>query len=452
MGNTSMYEPPVGGRTSSPKFRGAVQFINEFKGLPKGVTRFDLLKLVKQAGPFAGFSSKMIQLLEYYILFTRECDWVAQGQPIVFQALSKTALDFGVSERQIQRLENDLFKIGALTWNDSGNHRRYGVRADSGEIMYAFGVDLTPLAALREALETRLAEKQRLDAAWMETKRQISWYRRQIRGLIEEACEYPSLDRLRVETEQNYDGIAVSIRTYMSHGDLETMLQAHKDLHGAILKAVRHAENIRLDIELAAEQAAQENTVDSPKTKNRSSMDDMDDAHIYSTNQPQFDKSKNSSPEDKAASRGSVAVSIGTVDNHPACGEAGKGKTPAEIAEDIGKITWKQVLNAASPRFTSHLPRMRAAGFSDIVDAAHALLPILGVHKSAWGEACTVLGRNGAAICVMIIDQKTQDEQVQIRNPGGYLREMTARAKRGELNLHGSVFGLLKRGERRHDA
>ncbi len=92
MENLNFYEPPVGGRVNSPKLRGAAQFIREFEGLPQGVTRFDLLKLVKHAGPFAGFSSKMIQLLEYYILFTRDCDWVANGQPIVYQALSKTAL------------------------------------------------------------------------------------------------------------------------------------------------------------------------------------------------------------------------------------------------------------------------------------------------------------------------------------------------------------------------
>jgi replication initiation protein RepC len=182
-------------------------------------------------------------------------------------------------------------------------------------------------------------------------------------------------------------------------------------------------------------------------------MDDMNDAHIYSTNQTQFDKSNLGSHEDKTASRGSVAAPSGTIDEDPACGEAGEGKTAAEIAEEIGKITWKQVINAASDRFTSYFPHPgKARDFHDIVDAAYALLPVLGIHKSAWHEACAVLGRNGAAICVMIIDQKAQDPQLKIRNPGGYLREMTARAKRGELNLHGSVFGLLKRGERKHDA
>lgn len=453
MENLNFYEPPVGGRVNSPKLRGAAQFISEFEGLPKGVTRFDLLKLVKHAGPFAGFSSKMIQLLEYYILFTRDCDWVANGQPIVYQALSKTALHFGVSERQIQRLEKDLFMVGALTWNDSGNHRRYGVRDEDGQIMHAFGVDLTPLAALREALEVKLIEKQRLDAAWMETKRQISWYRRQINGLISEAEDYPTLDKLRFEVEQNYEGIAVSIRTYMSLNDLHTLLQAHKDLHSTLLQAVQTAENRRLDAEIAAEQREPSAQGSVQITKETSSMDDTSDVHIYSTNQNQFDKSNLSSPKDKGAFRESVIEPPETKADHPAPGNTEGCKSEAEIAEEIGKITMKQLLYAASDRFKAYLPQHgRSQDFAEIVEAAHSILPVLGIHKSAWAEACGVLGRNGAAICVMIIDQKIQDPDNRVRNPGGYLREMTARAKRGELKLHRSVFGLLKRGERKHDA
>jgi hypothetical protein len=102
----------------------------------------------------------------------------------------------------------------------------------------------------------------------METKRQISYYRAQIRGLISEAVDYPSLDRLRFETEQNYEGIAVSIRTYMSLSDLQIMLHAHKDLHGSILTAVQHAENLRLDAEIAAEQEAASMREDQEFSKN----------------------------------------------------------------------------------------------------------------------------------------------------------------------------------------
>lgn len=452
MENVSFYEPPVGGRINSPKLRGIAQFVSTFEGLPAGVSRFDLLKLVKNAGPIAGFTPKMIQLLEYYILFTRDCDWTANSQPIVFQALSKTAQHFGVSERQIQRLENDLFKIGALTWNDSGNHRRYGVRSEDGEIMHAFGVDLTPLAALRASLESKLVEKQRLDAAWMETKRQISWYRRQLNGLISEAGEYASLDQIRFETEAAYKEVAVPIRVYMTIENLHNLLKAHKALHSRLLEAVRAAVNLALDAEIAAEQRGQSEVIDVQFTQNPSSMDDSIDVNKYSTTYNQFDKSNLSSQKDKWASERSVVEPQAPKTQEGADSQEQRDQKAAEIAEEISNITIKQVLYAASERFKTHLPVRGRQDFPEIVEAASSLLPALGIHKSAWAEACKVLGRNGAAICVLIIDQKLQDPHHRVRNPGGYLREMTARAGRGELNLHRSVFGLLKRGERKHDA
>jgi hypothetical protein len=50
------YNPPLsGGRISSPKIRGADQFSDEFEGLAEDAKRFELLKLVKRVGAYAGF-------------------------------------------------------------------------------------------------------------------------------------------------------------------------------------------------------------------------------------------------------------------------------------------------------------------------------------------------------------------------------------------------------------
>jgi hypothetical protein len=152
-----------------------------FEGLPAEVERYDLLTLVKRAGRQAGFTSGMIELLDYYMAFTRECDWEKGARPVIFQSLARTALDFGVSERQIQKLEQALFRAGAITWNDSGNHRRYGQRdPKSGRIAYAFGVDLTPLAYLKAALKKKLEEKEARDEAWLPEKRKRTRKRAQI--------------------------------------------------------------------------------------------------------------------------------------------------------------------------------------------------------------------------------------------------------------------------------
>src|SRR5690606_1300169 len=104
-------------------------------------------------------------------------------RPVVFQSLSRTALDLGVSERQIQKLERRLFEIGAVAWHDSGNHKRFGRRnPKTGKLLFAYGVDLTPLAYLKQQLEEKLEEKQRYNDQWQATKRAVSEHRRQLRG------------------------------------------------------------------------------------------------------------------------------------------------------------------------------------------------------------------------------------------------------------------------------
>lgn len=443
------YTPPQsGGRISSPKFRGADQFSAEFEGLAEDAKRYELLKLVKRVGSYAGFTSKMVQLLEYYLVFTKDCDWTAGNRPIVYQALSKTALDFGVSERQIQKLEKALFEVGAVAWNDSGNHRRYGTRdAETGEIVYAYGVDLSPLAALRPFLVAKESEKRQADEAWMETKRQISWYRSQIRSMIAEAREVRSLEHFSIQAERNYEGIAISIRTYMDQRDLNILLESHKDLYDVLMMTLE-----------SSSPALKSNEI----TDKETSKDEQQFAHIDNTNKFKYDKSYNSSSKSTEASEGSVRASQSSKPHKDAPVTLSKGEISdskeqwrASISEELGRISWKQVLNACSDRFKAQFPvHDRPLAWSDIVDAAADMLPVLDISKSAWWDACSTLGRHGAAICIMIIDQKAQalDPSDRVRNPGGYLREMTVRAKKGELNLHGSVFGLLKRDIGEHDA
>lgn len=443
MEHISFYEPPRGGRLSSPKIRGMDHISEEFDGLPEGVSRVDLLYLIKDAGPYVGMTPAMINLLEYYLRFTRDCDWSDGGRPIVYQSLTKTARDFDVSERQIQYLEKRLCEAGALTWNASGNNKRFGVRHErSGEIKFAYGVDLSPLAVLRETLEKKKEEKQAIDEAWYETKRQIGQYRARIRSLLGEAAHMESLHQTAAEADHAYKGLSGHIRSYMSLEDLRSLLQAHIELCDK-LKAV-------IEAQAPMEQYCGPSN---DLTQNTSSTDDKNFVHIYSTKNPQSLKRDTSSPLDRTASRGSVAGYAVTKPSDSADGESYRENWAAAISEEMGKITWKQVLWACSDRFKEKFPMSgKSLGWPDVVDAAFLMLPELKINKSAWWEACQVLGKDGAAICVMIIDQKLQAPGIEIRNPGGYLRAMIGRAKEGKLNLHGSIFGLLKRDGEKYDA
>ena len=428
-----------GGRVNSAKHRSAIELCEDFSGLEENVNRYDLLLLVKRVGKSAGFTPRMIQLLDYYMAFTRDIDWEEGSRPIVYQSLARTALDLGISERQIQKLEKQLFDIGAITWNDSGNHKRYGQRdAATGQILYAYGVDLTPLAYLKPILEEKLHEKKLYDRAWLETKRQISWYRRQICSLIlEQKQEEGACDREVYSWELRYEKIAIQIRTHLKLEKLRTLLSKHKSLHSDLIDFM----GVGIS---ETKQATDDRSMDE-ETNNSSSRSEKKFAHYKDTIKKSFDKSNTSSSASTGFQKSVVNPSAPKLsDREEPNREEGKEEEDLILATGLQHISLKHALQAMSDRFREHLPlEPRPMNWSDVVEAAYRLRTELFISQSSWARACETLGRTGAAVCVLLTDQATQREDDPVRLPAAYFNAMINRAKQGELRLHSSVFGLL---------
>lgn len=406
-----------GGRVASNAYRQSLAQCEDFAGLEQNTNRYDLLLLVKRTGKIAGFSPRMIHLLDYYMAFTSELDWEEGSRPIVYQSLSRTALDLGVSERQIQKLEKQLFEVGAITYNDSGNHKRYGRRDPAtGRILYAFGVELTPLAYLKEELLQKLEEKHLYDDAWMQTKRQISWYRRQIRSILLEMQEEGAHPNLIGDFQASYDEIAIQLRTHIDLGQMRTLLQAHSELHSRVLDSA--VSDSGLGINASQNQNLAEETTTSSCTSEHTFAHYKYTTPIKNNCSPKgtgFQKSvaEPSEPKD---------LILGTGLNH---------------------ISIKQVLLASSERFKEHLPlKTQPVEWNEIVEAAYRLKSEMHISQQSWGEACEILGRVGASICVVITDQAMQRAENPVSKPAAYFRGMVNKARVGELKLHNSIFGL----------
>ncbi len=444
----SQIELPVikqgrGGRISSPKLRKSLEQSQDFCGLEEDTNRYDLLLLVKRSGKAAGFSTKMINLLDYYMAFTRECDWEEGSSPVVYQSLSRTSLDLGVSERQIQKLEKALFEVGAITWNDSGNHRRFGQRCpESGTILYAYGVDLTPLAYLKADLQAKLVEKKEHDSAWMETKRQISWQRRQIRAVLAELELIEDIDPPFHELVASYEEIAVQIRTTMSLENVKGRLEGHKELHKRVLGI--------LDAYVGG---AQIRVTEPQIAKKSSPKSDQKSTHYKYTKQQSSNKLDTSRDSLNGFQKGCSRTSENRTDRAGSRDSSQLSELkeePDNIHTQCGlqHITLKQVLNAASERFRDHLSlEPRPMNWNDVVEGAYSLKKELHISQNSWSHACVTLGRTGAAICLLLTDQATLREDDPVLKPAGYFNAMINRAKTGELHLNNSIFGLLKKDE-----
>ncbi len=409
---------PGGGRKASERYRKSLELCEMFTGLEAGFTRFDLLLLVKRAGMEAGFTPKMIQLLEYYLTaYTRDIDW-EEGRPIVYQQLARTGLDLGVSEGQIQKLEKQLFRVGAIGYVDSGNCRRYGERdRETGKIVYAFGVDLSPLWHLRPQLEATVRKKELYKKTWQDTKRKISWYRRQIRSLLLEWQEEGASADLIKKFEQAYAPIAIQLRTHVRLDAMELLLDRHADLHAELIEVMGVGTTETIE--------SVDDSSRSVKTSKSRSMNTVMEAHKEYNHQSldscsQVDLGNQISMTESVANRDPIANS------------------------GLQHVTLEQAKRAASHRLKEGFPiRDDSMTWYDLVEAANRLRIVLGISQTYWGEACQVLGRTGAALCLLVTDQAALREKAPVRVPAAYFRGMIMRARGGELRLQNSIFGLL---------
>jgi len=76
------------------------------------------------------------------------------------------------------------------------------------------------------------------------------------------------------------------------------------------------------------------------------------------------------------------------------------------------------------------------------VEAISLILNDLGIHPKAWQEACAVMGKSVAAIALLVVDRNRFHPKAPLRNPGGALRALARAARKGNLDLTRSVFGI----------
>lgn len=77
----------------------------------------------------------------------------------------------------------------------------------------------------------------------------------------------------------------------------------------------------------------------------------------------------------------------------------------------------------------------------DLLIAAETLRPMMGINRDAWAEAQRVMQPEVAATTLACMLQ----DVARIRNPGAYLRALSAKASEGAFSPGPMVMALLRR-------
>ena len=350
---------------------------------------------------------------------------------------------------------------GSFAGVDQGNFRRYGKRDRERRLLFACGVDLSPLAERFGELVRLKAERDARFEAFAAAKRRYARVRRQV--------------HLRL-LEANERGVDVE--------DVSAARKALPRLEASMIgieaaTVVETAQGLveRLDTLLAAhpltERAETGAPVDAP-APTQGAVDNAANGAPGSLNKvwthPQKFRPVGRKPPTLTTTK-ELQFSIESTGNRPVHndgtgvtvrGPRGEGcDEPPSLPPDdrhhgvsdtgAQHISLHQAIAAAGVGFLEHLwPAGSVVTGADLVDAAGARRREIRIHACAWHEARRVMGDYGAALAVIVIDRNLNHPETPIRSPGGVLRAMSDRARAGALYLHRSVYGILDRDGRVH--
>lgn len=132
--------------------------------------------------------------------------------------------------------------------------------------------------------------------------------------------------------------------------------------------------------------------------------------------------------------------------NGPLREPCNKGDRENGVAEARPAVSL-ELLASACPVLVHYGEKPRR--FEDVIEIGRFLRPSIGAHESAWREAVELIGPLAAAMTVILVLQKHEDDQAagtdRIKNPGGYFRAMVRMIAEGRVRLETELVGLLKR-------
>lgn len=294
----------------------------------------------------------------------------------------------GLAERTVRKCIRELSQFELIVPVDSANRKRFAIRAKNGEIIDAFGFDLAPVYA------------RRLEFAGM---------------LIEQREKQARQSRLFDEITIARKAAEEALRAIAEHFPHQSIV-VHAE-HLTTLAALTPRRNSIVCIEPLVDdwrklRALVENLFHSLHTASKETGD------------------AGAGRRHKEANKG--------LSSDP-CKESGE----EERAESLGV----SLITEACPTVLTYGEAIYSE--ADLMRVGRSLRPTIGAHPDAWKEATERLGPLRAAILVVIVLQRLEDDlasgAAKIKNPGGLYRDLVRRCAAGEVNLLTELQALRRR-------
>lgn len=151
-------------------------------GLPSDITPYQLKRFLKRARVSLGLSKGAIEYLAFAIDNCQTSDFLQGRICAIWHSLERLAQNFGLSKRQVGRIEAELVEAGLIRRTYPERKSRSGDRVD-GVIKRAAGINLAPLIEQAEYVRSLVGRRMQNDEEHKRLREHIQGLFRQIREL-----------------------------------------------------------------------------------------------------------------------------------------------------------------------------------------------------------------------------------------------------------------------------
>lgn len=396
------------------------------------IDKWKLYRWLCEARPKLGVSDRALSVLNALLSFHPKTELSGNDGLIVFPSNAQLSLrTHGMAETTLRRHLAALVEAGLLTRRDSPNGKRYVRRDQQGSIGEAYGFSLAPLVARAGEIELLAAEVVAERLRLQRLRERVTLVRRDIAKLIETALEDGIAgDWLRYEAE--YRQQVQALPRAQPPEILQRVLSSLEVLRTEVLKCLQeHVNSTNMD-------------GNAGQTERHIQNSQPDSTYDF---EPHFEKKQGGDGDiqprlSEAAELGVETQSGGERLKDPAVADrTAKRRRPQSVTETEPLKPYPLALILqACPEIVPFGPGGAVSNWRDLMTAAVVVRSMLAISPSAYEDACSVLGPENAATIIACILERAG----HINSAGGYLRDLTRRAEKGEFSLGPMLMALAR--------
>ncbi|RWI86361.1 MAG: replication initiation protein RepC [Mesorhizobium sp.] len=363
-------------------------------------SKWQVFRDIREAKEALGATDRALAILNALLSFHRADELTTEAGLIVFpsnEQLSRRAN--GMPASTLRRHLANLVTTGLIIRRDSPNGKRFARKGQGGGIDQAYGFDLSPILARAEEFKALAAAVQAERKALRLVKERLTICRRDVVKMIEVGIN---------------EGVPGNWQTFLTRYEA-IVARLPRTAARLTLEAIcNELEDLWVDVHQTLESFI--------NSKNPDANESHSERHI-----------QNSNPY--VSSNDESEHSLRKTDEASGVG----AKTDNVRALPSRDLPLGMVVDAC-PELLTLARDGQIRTWRDFVAAAEQARPFMGISPSAWQEAVEVMGPEKAAITVAAILQRSD----RIASRGGYLRNLTERARNEKFSVWPMVMALLR--------